>query len=276
MVVPYQEKEISQPQSDSPQTKISNIVNNKNLNKQDKVKLINQLLVKKQPNWPTSDVFSNNMLDESNNEMFDDFNDDGHQNSFNNTKLNATLDKTAKSVKTTKKKPKLIQKIPASMVKKIRKSRKRRLELTQNNAINESLSSLNNETVLNNVINDLNDTTNNAQFFLPPAISTRQKTSEITNPISFSSDLIQKNIADLVKTNQKNLNLKSKIENKKPRLSSNPYTVSRVRSDDVIEKQKNVKKQLKNIPKTNINNVTLNNSEMEFEQSGGSFWSIYK
>ena len=46
MVVPYQEKEITQPQSDSPQTKISNIVNNKNLNKQDKVKLINQLLVK--------------------------------------------------------------------------------------------------------------------------------------------------------------------------------------------------------------------------------------
>jgi hypothetical protein len=31
MVVPYQEKEITQPQSDSPQTKISNIVNNKNL-----------------------------------------------------------------------------------------------------------------------------------------------------------------------------------------------------------------------------------------------------
>ena len=87
--------------------------------------------------------------------------------------------------------------------------------------------------------------------------------------------MIQKNITDLVKTSQKNLNLKE-IENKKPRLSSNPYTVSRVRSDDKIEKQKNSKKQLKINPKTNINNVTLNNSEMEFEQSGGSFWSIYK
>ena len=275
MVVPYQEKEITQPQSDSPQTKISNIVNNKNLNKQDKVKLINQLLVIKQPNWPTSDALSNNLLDESNNEMFDDINDDGHENSFNNTKLNATLNKTAKSVKNTKKKLPLLQKIPASVVKQIRKSRKRRLELTQNNAINESLNSLNNESVLNNAINDLNETTNNAQFFLPPAISTRQKTSEITNPISFSSDLIQKNITDLVKTSQKNLNLKE-IENKKPRLSSNPYTVARVRSDDKIEKQKNSKKQLKITPKTNINNVNLNNSEMEFEQSGGNFWSIYK
>ena len=275
MVVPYQEKEITQPQSDSPQTKISNIVNNKNLNKQDKVKLINQLLVIKQPNWPTSDALSNNLLDESNNEMFDDINDDGHENSFNNTKLNATLNKTAKSIKNTKKKLPLLQKIPASVVKQIRKSRKRRLEVTQNNAINESLNSLNNESVLNNAINDLNETTNNAQFFLPPAISTRQKTSEITNPISFSSDLIQKNITDLVKTSQKNLNLKE-IENKKPRLSSNPYTVARVRSDDKIEKQKNSKKQLKITPKTNINNVTLNNSEMEFEQSGGSFWSIYK
>lgn len=251
MVVPYQEKEITQPQSDSPQTKISNIVNNKNLNKQDKVKLINQLLVKKQPNWPTSDALSNNLLDESNNEMFDDINDDGHENSFNNTKLNATLNKTAKSVKNTKKKLPLVQKIPASVVKQIRKSRKRRLELTQNNAINESLNSLNNESVLNNAINDLNETTNNAQFFLPPAISTRQKTSEITNPISFSSDMIQKNITDLVKTSQKNLNLKE-IESKKPRLSSNPYNVARVRSDDKIEKQKNSKKQLKITPKTNI------------------------
>ncbi len=142
MIVPYQEKEITQPQLDSPQTKISNIVNNKNLNKQDKVKLINQLLVKKQANWPTSDALSNNLFDESNNEMFNDFNDDGNENSFNNTKLNATLNKTTKSVKSNKKKTPLVQKIPASVVKKIRKSRKRRLEQTQNNAINESLNSL--------------------------------------------------------------------------------------------------------------------------------------
>ena len=46
MVVPYEEKkELLKEESKSPNSKITDIVNNKNLNKQDKVKLINQLLI---------------------------------------------------------------------------------------------------------------------------------------------------------------------------------------------------------------------------------------
>jgi hypothetical protein len=46
MVVPYEEKkETVKQESKSPNSKITDIVNNKNLNKQDKVKLINQLFL---------------------------------------------------------------------------------------------------------------------------------------------------------------------------------------------------------------------------------------
>jgi hypothetical protein len=107
MVVPYEEKkETVKQESKSPNSKITDIVNNKNLNKQDKVKLINQLLVKKQPNWPISDEFPSNLLDETDNEIFDDFDDANNEDSFNNTKLNTTLNKTLKNVKSIKKKKK--------------------------------------------------------------------------------------------------------------------------------------------------------------------------
>ena len=110
MVVPYEEKkETVKQESKSPNSKITDIVNNKNLNKQDKVKLINQLLVKKQPNWPISDEFPSNLLDETDNEIFDDFDDANNEDSFNNTKLNTTLNKTLKNVKSIKKKKTLLQ-----------------------------------------------------------------------------------------------------------------------------------------------------------------------
>ena len=242
MVVPYEEKkELLKEESKSPNSKITDIVNNKNLNKQDKVKLINQLLIKKQPNWPISDEFPNTSLDETNNEIFDDFDDVNNEDSFNNTKLNKTLNKTFKNVKSTKKKS------PATVFKILQKKERKRLDKTTNN-----------ESLINDLINDLNETKNNGEFFLPPYVSTRQQTTKIVNPIDFTNQIVQKSISDLLK-------LKQKTIKRKPS-QTGPYKIPpRTNSN------KNQTK-LANDSKTNANHSAL----MDVEQTGGNFWSIYK
>jgi hypothetical protein len=233
MVVPYEEKkETVKQESKSPNTKITDIVNNKNLNKQDKVKLINQLLVKKQPNWPISDEFPSNLLDETDNEIFDDFDDANNEDSFNNTKLNTTLNKTLKNVKSIKKK-----KNPASVFKTLQKKQIKRLGKRENN-----------ESVINNLINNLNETTNNGEFFLPPYVATRQQKANIVNPVNLTDGVIQKSILDLAK-------LKQKTIKKKP--GPKPCNIP---SRNSLKKQKEI----------------LNQSVMDVEQTGGNFWSIYK
>jgi hypothetical protein len=80
-VVPYDEKKEIKIYK-TPDTKISDIINNNSLSKNDKVNLINKLLIKKQNNWPTNDEISVNTSDRSFDESFVDNFDDDPQISF--------------------------------------------------------------------------------------------------------------------------------------------------------------------------------------------------
>ena len=96
----------------------------------------------------------------------------------------------------------------------------------------------------------MNVTTNNALFLLPLSVSTRQKTAAIKNPISFSTDLIQKNLFDLIKTSLKNINLKD-LENKNQELVA---TLTIYHESDRMIKLKNKKilKKIKITPKSTV------------------------
>jgi len=240
MVVPYEEPTQIKSILKTPDSKISDIVNNQNLDKNDKVKLINQLLVKKQNNWPVSDEISNNMGDETIEQTFNDGYQDDNQIIFEKSYNNNSVSQK-NSTSSIKRKPK-----KTSIPKK------------------EKL----NATLLNNYINDLNKTLNNAQFFLPPTASTRNQVKKIKNPISFSKEAVQKSIADFV-AKQAPTNEITQSKPKKPKYKSNlPYTLPQRQEeiDNQIESQK-LKKLKKSDTPINL---------IEVDQNGEGFWSRYK
>jgi hypothetical protein len=111
MVVPYEEQKLIKSVEQTPDSKITDIVNNKNLDKNDKVKLINQLLVKKQKNWPTSDEFPDNVDDQNFDQTFNDGFENNDQvsfeKSFNNNEVNSKNSKS--TIKKNKKKQRLLK-----------------------------------------------------------------------------------------------------------------------------------------------------------------------
>jgi len=258
MVVPYEEKKITKIENKTPDSKISEIVNNINLDKNDKVKLINQLLVRKNINWPTSDELSNNLVDQTFDQSFNDGFQNDDQVSFEKSFDNNTV--TSKNSKSSiKKNPK------KTTISKALKKRKQNISQ------------------LNSFINDLNQTKNNAQLYLPPTASTRNETKKIKNPINFSSEEFQKSIKDF--TLSKPLLLNS-IDSIAQSLNSNKESIAKSLNPPRKSRlNKNAPYQLPNQDITKIDEKKLKKSKpkanieqesIEIDQTGEGFWSFYK
>jgi hypothetical protein len=240
MVVPYEEQKLIKSVEQTPDSKITDIVNNKNLDKNDKVKLINQLLVKKQKNWPTSDEFPDNVDDQNFDQTFNDsFENNGQvsfEKSFNNNEVNS---KNSKS----------------TIKKKQKKTTLTRLYLSR----------------LNSYINDLNQTLNNAQLFLPPTASTRNQIKQIKNPINFSNEAIQKSLADFISnpssatiTNKDSISKSTPVKIFKRKKRKNPYNITDLKNLEV-----------KKLKKT-TNSEPIQQESIQIDQTGEGFWSFYK
>jgi hypothetical protein len=246
MVVPYEEQKLIKSVEQTPDSKITDIVNNKNLDKNDKVKLINQLLVKKQKNWPTSDEFPDNVDDENFDQTFNDGFENNDQvsfeKSFNNNAVNS---KNSKS--TIKKKQK---------------------KTTLTKAFKNKTQNLSR---LNSYINDLNQTLNNAQLFLPPTASTRNQIKQIKNPISFSNEAIQKSLADFISKpssatiiNKDLISKSTPVKIFKRKKRKNPYNITDLKNLEV-----------KKLKKT-TNSEPIQQESIQIDQTGEGFWSFYK
>jgi hypothetical protein len=235
MVVPYAEKII--PEIKHSDNKITEILNNKNIDKSDKVKLINQFLARQENKWPKSDEIISFDNDETIDQSFNENSKVGAPNSFGDDNIypDAFEEGEEAIVDKKKEKKKTILKVAKSKLKK-----------------NQNIS------LLNKRINQLNDTVNNAQLFLAPANSTRLAKKDILNPINFSKEAIEaslKAFKDNDNSNQikisENLAKKLLAKNTKIKKKSSPYS----------------------IPLTNIQLIKPTEEPM---QTGSGFWSFYR
>ena len=230
MVVPYIEKKEVIQSNKTTDSKISDIVNNKNLSSQDKAKLINQLLAKTQIRLPSSDETSIDMFNETSDQTFNDSNE--NDNLFPLEEPNNN-DASSEQVQ----EPKIEAKVEEKTDTKTKKVKL-------------------NETLINEALNQLNNTTDNAQFFLPASVGTRKQTKKIKNPLNISTNKVNKQLKEFAKN-------QALMDN---------YKISK-HSNSRILKNKRKKSTPYHIPPR----LRINESQMEFDQTqtGGNFWSIY-
>jgi hypothetical protein len=244
MVVPYSAKEITEIKTSD--NKISEILNNKNIDKSDKVKLINQFLARKENKWPKSDEIISFDNDETFDQTFDETSKVGAANSFADDNIfNDPIEKSEESFIDKKKEKKKIV-----LTTKTKKEKK----------IEQNIS------LLNKKINQLNNTVNNAQLFLPPANSTRLAKKEILNPINFSKEAIEASLKAFKEGEHKDqIKISEKLANKL-----------------LAKHHKSNKKKPYDIPLANIEikkpvaNIEIKKPAEEQMQIGSGLWSIYR
>jgi hypothetical protein len=124
---------------------------------------------------------------------------------------------------------------------------------------------------LNSYINDLNQTLNNAQLFLPPTASTRNQFKQIKNPINFSNEAIQKCLADFISKpssatiiNKDSISKSTPVKILKRKKRKNPYNITDLKNLEV-----------KKLKKT-TNSEPIQQESIQIDQTGEGFWSFYK
>jgi hypothetical protein len=148
MVVPYEDKKKETENfKKSTDAKITDIVNNNKLDQSDKVKLINELLIKNQQKYLTNIIPPANDNDESLNESYDNSNNQNSYFNQTNNQFNETFNKPRVS---------MLQDNPSNLPPKLKKTLKK---------LNETL---------------------NGYYHLPPAFSTRNESKSIENLNHFS------------------------------------------------------------------------------------------
>ena len=216
MVVPYEEKKI-EVLNKSTDTKISEILNNQKIDKDDKVKLVNQILIQSQNkkilNAPPSNQNVNESFDTSHQDTIDN-NDYTYQanSNFNETINNKTRVPIVNRADV---------KLNSTINNKNNKSHQD-TPIDRNQTIKAPILNLNNRTLIqvNKKLDKLNDSLKSGYLNLAPAYSTRhntknfiEKADEISIPRKISipkrkkrlsNSLLETNYQKVRKTNNKN------------------------------------------------------------------------